>query len=85
MDDREELVALRRLAELEAKTGPAGARQPISAPNDTGELESARLQGVTGAELIAGSAPGRFVLGAASPFIGAAQLAGNALGVGDSE
>ena len=59
--------------------------KPRIPPNDTGEREAARLQGVTGAELIAGSAPGRFVLGAASPFIGAAQLVGNALGVGESE
>lgn len=55
-------------------------KAPIPTPDF--EQEAARLQSTTGPELILGSAPGRFALGAASPFIGAAQLAANAVGAG---
>ena len=60
---------------------PTPQKRPI--PKPAFEQEAEQLVSTTPAELIAGSAPGRFVLGAASPFIGAGQLVANAVGLGE--
>lgn len=65
-------------AQLAAKLGRA--KIPIETPDF--EQEAARIASVTPAEILMGSAPGRFAMGAASPFIGAAQLASNLIGFG---
>src|SRR3990172_5183782 len=58
---------------------PQQPRQP--APEPAFEREARETVGVTGPELIAGTAPVRFALGAASPILGAAQIgARNPLG-----
>jgi len=59
MTPREELVALRRLAELEAKAAGTSSSQPASAPVPA-----------TTAERALGSVPGRFALGAAETVVG---------------
>lgn len=82
-DPRAELQELRRIEQLEAKArGPA--RPDPKAPTAF-EQEAQRTVNTTPAELIAGAAPTRFALGAASPVLGLAQLAarnpvGRALG-----
>lgn len=50
-----------------------GSAQPMQEP--AFERDARELQSVTGPELIAGAAPTRFALGAASPILGAAQIA----------
>jgi len=54
--------------------------RPNAQPRDTMAEDAQRTLSVTPAELIAGSAPVRFAMGAASPVIGLAQLAANAIG-----
>ena len=56
---------------------PTAPRKPPETP--AFEREAAETAAVTPAELIAGSAPGRFALGAASPILGAVQLGANLL------
>ena len=94
MGDREELQALRRLAELEAKAGtsaPAPQAQPPQQPFvPSGEKTSGwpggivgydpKALGITPAENIAGHPLTRFAMGAASPFLGAAQFGSELLG-----
>lgn len=59
----------------------AAPKQPDGV--DRAMQEVKELQNTGPAELIAGSAPVRFALGAASPILGAAQLAANAVGQGE--
>ena len=60
----------------------ASARLRLQKPQEEPafEREARELLSVTTPELIAGSAPVRFALGAASPILGAAQLGAEALG-----
>ena len=94
MGDREELQALRRMAELEAKAGmSAPTSSPQTAPQPfvpSGEKTSGwagglvgydpKALGITPAENIAGHPLTRFAMGAASPILGAAQFGAEALG-----
>lgn len=76
MDPREELAALRRMAELEAKaSGQAHSAAP--APSESG-IPAPRK--ATTAELALASPPARMALGLATPFVGAVQAGAN---VGD--
>jgi len=78
------------LAELEAKAGGAAPTAPSQPFVPSGEKTSGQLGGmfgydpkalgITSAENIAGHPVTRFALGAASPFLGAAELASRALG-----
>lgn len=70
MDPREELMALRRMAELEAKASGQTAPSEIPGPR----------QEPTMAERVMGTPAVRMALGAATPIVGAFQLGAN---VGD--
>lgn len=92
MTPQEELQALRRLAELEAKAGSAtptvaaseplgrGVLEKVGKPQEMSWLEGLAAKGGN----IQGSAPGRLIQGLADPPIGLMQIAGNAMGLGDS-
>lgn len=76
----EDLVALKsgditRVSDAGLMTlkGAPAVRQPMQEP--AFEREARQLTGTTGPELIAGAAPTRFALGAASPIMGLAQIA----------
>lgn len=71
------------MARVQAARGGAPTPQKTPIPTPPFEQEAEQLVGTTPAELIAGSAPGRFVLGAASPFLGAGQVVANAVGLGE--
>lgn len=77
-DPREELMALRRMAELEAKASgatPAAAPTPTANAGIPGERKKPTM-----GELALASPPARLLMGAATPLVGALQFGAN---VGD--
>jgi len=78
MTPREELAALRRMAELEAKA--SGAPAPVSPVSVPGQPTPPVKQEASAGDIVAGLPATRMIVGAAAPLIGAAQLGAN---VGD--
>jgi len=76
---RAELAELRRLEELERRSGGRKAPPPEKFV-PSGEKDTPSW---TDPDVIAGNPVTRFATGAASPFLGLAQLAANVTGVGD--
>lgn len=75
MTPREELAALRRMAELEAKaSGAAPSPVPVSAPAQSPEPVK---QEASMGDIVAGLPATRMIAGLASPLVGAAQVGAN--------
>ena len=77
MDPREELAALRRMAELEAKaSGTAGSPQPTES-TAVAEPPAQSAQSASAGDIVAGLPATRMVAGLAAPVIGALQVGAN--------
>lgn len=75
MTPREELAALRRMAELEAKaSGATPSPAPVSAPAQSPEPVK---QEASAGDIVAGLPATRMIAGLASPLVGAAQIGAN--------
>ena len=73
MTPQEELVALRRMAELEAKA----SGQPVSLGIPAARKEQSAFDRASAGDIVAGLPATRMLAGAAAPIVGAAQIGAN--------
>jgi hypothetical protein len=82
MSDADDLIALRRMAELEDKASQSPPIRPMQPPGFVDQYVAPLLEKVMGSNP-QGSPLGRLVQGAADPALGVMQMGANAVGLGN--